>query len=61
MARYAGKLLAPTEGFGQGFFCPSRTKILIMLLWLILGHFWCLVVPLVTFSSNLNNLEKENN
>ena len=22
-ARYAGLLLAPAEGFGQGFFCPS--------------------------------------
>ena len=29
-----------------------------MLFWLILGHFWCSVVTLVTFSSNLNNFEK---
>ena len=28
-----------------------------MLFWPILGHFWCSVVPLVTFSSNLNNLK----
>ena len=25
-ARYAGQLLTPAEGFGQGFFCPSGKK-----------------------------------
>ena len=25
-ARYAGLLLAPAEGFGRGFFCPSGKK-----------------------------------
>ena len=25
-ARYAGLLLAPAEGFGQAFFCPSGQK-----------------------------------
>ena len=46
MALYAGELIAPEEGFGL---CPF---------WPILSHFWCSVVTLVTFSSNLNNYEK---
>ena len=29
-----------------------------MLFWPILGHFWCLVVNLVTFSSDLSDFEK---
>ena len=33
-------------------------KKLIMLLWPIFGNFWCPVVTLVIFSSNLNNFEK---
>ena len=49
MARYAGRHKAPAEGFGQG---P------IMLFWPVLGHFWCSVLTLVTFISNLNNFEK---
>ena len=59
-ARYAGLLLAPAEGFDRGSFCPSKKKKLIMLFWFILGHFWCSVVTLVTFSSNLNNFKKKN-
>ena len=30
-----------------------------MLFLTILGHFWCLVVTLVTFSSILNNFEEK--
>ena len=41
-ARYAGLLLAPVEGLGRGFF----------------GNFWCPVVTLVTFSSNLSDFER---
>ena len=38
---YCGQLLAPVEGFGwgRGCFWPSGKKGLIMLFWLILGHF----------------------
>ena len=58
-ARYAGLLLGPAEDFGQGFFCPSgKKKGLIMLFWTIFCNFWCPVVTLVTFSSNLSNFEK---
>ena len=39
-ARYAGLLLAPTEGFGLW---------LVMQFLLSLGHFWCSVVTSVTF------------
>ena len=56
-ARYAGLLLAPAEGFGRarGFFCPSGKKRAFD----AIGHFWCLVVTSVTFSSNLINFEKK--
>ena len=56
-ARYAGLLLAPAEGFGRGLFLPGKKK-LIMRFWPILGHFWCPVVTLVTFSSNSSNFER---
>ena len=55
MARYAGQLLAPAKVF----FGPFGKKGLIKLFWLILGHFWCSVVTLVTFNSNLSNFEKK--
>ena len=48
-ARYAGLLLAPAEGFGLW---------LIMLFWPIFGNFWCPVVTLVTFSSNLSTFKR---
>ena len=57
-ARYAGLLLAPVEGFGRGFFCPSSKK---RAYYAVLAHFWqflCPVINLVTFSSNLSNFEK---
>ena len=57
-ARYAGLILAPAEGFGQGFFGPSGKKELFTLFVPILGHFWCSVVTSVTFSSNLCNFKK---
>ena len=53
MAHYVGLLLAPAEGFGL-----RTKKKLIMLFWLIIGHFWCPVVALVRFSSYLNNFKK---
>ena len=49
--------LRRASAFGRGFFALPAKK-LIMLFWPILGHFWCPVVPFVTFSSNLSNLEK---
>ena len=62
-ARYAGLLLAPADGFGlqtglslalwaqKELFCCFS-------FFLILGHFWCLVVSSVTFSKNLSNFKK---
>ena len=55
-ARYAGLLLAPAEGFGRGFFCPLGKK---RAFYAVLAHFWCPVVTVVTFSSNLSNFEKK--
>ena len=52
-------LLAPAEGFGlrpRHFF--RAKKELIMLFWPVLGHFWCPVVTLVTFSNNHSLFEK---
>ena len=47
-ARYAGLLLAPAEGFGRGFFCPSGKK---RAYYAVLAHFWHFLVS----SSNLGN------
>ena len=55
-ARYAGLLLAPAEDFGLWLRLVGQE--LIMLFWATLGNFWCPVVTLVTFSSNLSNFEK---
>ena len=60
MARYAGLLLAPAEGFGL---CPrpflpfKQKRELFMLFWPIFGNFWSPVVTLVTFGSNLSHFE----
>ena len=49
-ACYAGLLLCPAEG--QGLFLPlGQKKNSIRLFWPNLGHFWCPVVTLVSFSS----------
>ena len=63
--RRYGPIRGPTSSsFGglwplaECFFCPSGKKDLIMLSWQILGHFWCPVVTMVTFSSNLTNFKK---
>ena len=50
-ARYAGLLLAPAEGFDfrpRLFLAFGPKKELFMRFVLILGHFWCSVVTLVT-------------
>ena len=60
-ALYAGLLLAPLEGFGlrpRLFFSLLAKKVLIMLFWPIFGNFWCPVVTLVTFISNLSEFER---
>ena len=57
-ARYAGLLLAPAEGFSRGFVSLRAKKELIMLFWPVFGNFWCPVVTLVTFSSNISNFER---
>jgi hypothetical protein len=36
----------------------GKEKELIMLFWPIFGDFWCPVITLVTFSSNLSNFKK---
>ena len=58
--RYAGLLLAPAEGFGlrPSLFCPSGKKRAFMLFLPNFGNFWCSVVTVVTFSSNLSNFER---
>ena len=57
--RYTGLLLAPAEGFGRGlFFALQAKKGLFMLFWAVFGDFWCPVVTVVTFSSNLSNFER---
>ena len=53
MAHYADQHLAPADGFGRGLF-------VIMLFLPILGHFWCSLVTLVTFSSELDNFWGKN-
>ena len=50
-ARYASLLLAPTEGFGRGFFCPPGKKERAYNA--VLANFWHLLVP----SSNLGNTQ----
>ena len=53
LARYNGLLLAPAEGFGQDvLFAPLAPKRCFFVV-----DFWCLVVNIVKFSSNLNNFE----
>ena len=41
----------------EAFFALRAKKELIMLFWTIFGNFWCPVVTLVTFSSNISNFE----
>ena len=41
----------------ETFFGLRAWKSFFMQFWNILGHFWCPVVSLVTFSSNLSNFE----
>ena len=60
-----GPLRGPTSGSCEGlrpsakaFYALRATKRLIILLWPVSGHFWCSVVTLVTFRSNLNNFKK---
>ena len=48
-ARYAGLLLAPAEGFGRGFFCPSGKK---KAYYAVLALFWRFLVS----SSNRGNI-----
>ena len=57
MARYVVLLLAPAKGFDlrPRLFLSFRQK---RAYFAILAHFWCPVVTLVTFSSKLNNFEK---
>ena len=66
MARYAGLLLAPAEGFGlqtRFFFALWAKKELFMMSWRLLwcfGDFWCRVVTVVTFSSNISKKKQKN-
>ena len=57
-ARYAGLFLAPGEGFGRGFFCPSRKK---RAYYAALANFRPFLLSssnLGNFSSNHSNFEK---
>ena len=58
-ARYASLLLAPAEGFGRGFFCPSGKK---RAYYTVLAHFWHFLVSsnnLGNFSSKISNNNKK--
>ena len=52
MARYAGQLLAPAEGFVRDVFFALWAKKGIFMMFL--AHYWYSVVTLVTFRSNLS-------
>ena len=63
--RRYGPLRGPTSSScgglqpsAEAFFALRAKKKLIMLFWPIFGIFWCPVVTLVTFSSNLSNFER---
>ena len=51
-------LLQRASVFVRGFCCPLGKKELIMLFWPFFGNFWCPVVTLVNFNSNLSNFSK---
>ena len=62
--RRYGPLCGPTSSscgglrpLAEAFF--GQKKELIMLFWPIFGNFWCPVVTLVTFSSNISNNTKK--
>ena len=66
--RRYGPLFGPTSSscgwlqpLAEAFFALWAKKELIMLFWPILGHFWCPIVTLVTFSSNLSDLRIHTN
>ena len=42
----------------EAFFALRAKRELIMLFWPIFGNFWCPVVTLITFSSNISNFER---
>ena len=42
----------------EAFLALQAKKELIMLFWKIFDNFWCLIVTLVTFSSNLSKFER---
>ena len=63
--RRYGPLRGPTSSScgglrpsAEAFFALWAKKEIIMLFWPSFGHFWCPVVTLVTFSSNLSNFER---
>ena len=63
--RRYGPLRGPTSSScgglqpsAEALFALWAKKELIILFWPIFGNFWCPVVTLVTFSSNLRNFER---
>ena len=64
-ARYASLLLAPGEGFGlqtRFFFALWAKKELFMMSWRLLwcfGNFWCRLVTVLTFSSNISKKKQK--
>ena len=44
----------------EAFLALWETRELLMLFWPILGHFWCSIVPLVTFSCNFEEKDPKN-
>ena len=55
----AGLLLAPAEGFGQGFFCPLVKKRAFHTVCAYFRQFLVLGLTFMIVSSNLSNFEKK--
>ena len=53
------QLLRKASPFDWGFFGPLGTKSAYYAVGPILGHNWCSVATLVTFSSDISNLKKK--
>ena len=63
--RRYGPLRGPTSSScgglrpsAESFLTFGQKRELIMLFWTIFGNFWCPVVTLVTFSTNLSNFKR---
>ena len=61
-ARYAGFISSSCGGLrplAKVSVALWAKKVLFMIFWLTLGHFWCSLLTLVTFTSKISNFEKK--